>query len=179
MIINIEYRGCSINPLNRIRLQFEICQAIRQRPEKINLLFATTGGQINEAFLFYDFIKELDYPINIFNIGEIRSAGTVMFLAFDNRFFLQKAKFLFHAVRLNKDVVITTEKQEQNKKFNEKMLSIFDDRINLPPDYISTMKKTLDDIEISDPKEINKFSIATFSDEKFIPTISIPCADNK
>jgi ATP-dependent protease ClpP protease subunit len=179
MIINILFKGCSINRLNRITLQFEICQAIRKNPRKINLLFATTGGEIYEAFLFYDFIKELNYPIDIYNIGEIRSAGTVMFLAFDNRYFLNNSKFLFHAVRLKSGVEQTAETRKQTSQFNSKMLTIFRERINLDETFYDTMTNTTDDIWIDNNQDISNYSIATYSTEKFTePIINIPCNTN-
>lgn len=176
MVINIEYKGCSVTPINRIRLQFEICQAIRQSPEQINILFATTGGEISEGLLFYEFARKLDCSISIYNIGEIRSAGTVMFSAFDNRYFLPKSKFLFHAVKFAEGTVITPEKEEQRIKFNEQMLAVYQERLLLPNTHFITMRNSNHDIIIDNPKDIEQFSIATSSTEKFFPPfIKIPC----
>ncbi len=178
MIINTEFKGCPINSTNRLRLQDEISNAINRNPERINLLFATTGREINEAFLFYDFIQSLNFPIHIYNIGEIRSAGTVMFLAFNHRYVLPNTKFLFHAVRLKDGVIVSPEKEMQRVEFNDKMLAIFESRIKLPSTYISTMRNSLDDIWICDSIEIANYSIGAISTDKFNPPfIRIQCED--
>lgn len=174
MIINIEFKGCAINETNRNQLQFEICRAISKEPTQINILFATTGGEIHQAFLFYEFIKKISFPIQIYNIGEIRSAGTIMFLAFENRYFLDTTKFLFHSVRLKNGIEETYKTNETNKKLNQKMLDIFIQTIDLPNEYISKMEETTDDI-IIEKDDILKFSIAKFSNEKFSKPISIDC----
>lgn len=176
MTINIEFRGCSITAQNRLRLQYEILQAIKQSPATINILFATRGGEISEALLFYKFIREIEFQINIYNIGEIRSSGTVMFLAFDNRYFLNNAKFLFHSVRLREETTITPQKEAKSKEFNEEMLMIFKQRAELPEEHIRTISETKDDINIDDPVEIENYSIAVKSTKTFSIDIRIPCS---
>jgi ATP-dependent protease ClpP protease subunit len=165
--MNILFEGCRINQINRIKLEFEINYAIGKNPEEINLLFATQGGEIYEALLFYKFIQEINYPINIFNIGEINSCGIIIFLAFKNRYFLPSSKFLLHSVRLINDAMITEEKISKSIEFNNEMLEIIVRETLLPQKFLFIIKDSTEDIIIEVPDEIIKYEIAKSSEAKF------------
>jgi ATP-dependent protease ClpP protease subunit len=150
---------------------------LRLNPERINILFSTTGGEINEGLEFYKFARDIDFPIHIYNIGAVRSTGTIMFLAFDNRHFLNDASFLLHSVRLKDPVKKNARKQGLAKEFTTRMIEIYKERTSLPEKYYDIMQNSEDDIQISDPDEIINFSIASPSNEKFgKPMIEISCS---
>ena len=167
MEITIVFKGCRITTNTRIRLQDEICAAIDKSPDKINILFATTGGVIKEGINFYEFARKLEVPIDIYNFGEISSAGTVMYLAFANRYFLKNTKFLFHAVRLEEGLELTDIRLENRARLNEEMLNIYLQHANLPSSYYFKMQDSLEDIPLIDPNEIKQFLNAIPSDKKF------------
>ena len=68
----------------------------------INIYLSTFGGYIHDMFAIYDEIKTLnkDYVVNIFCVGKIMSAGTIIMLAVDNehRFAYQNTTFMYHTL---------------------------------------------------------------------------------
>lgn len=178
---NILFKGGNINSYNRMVLQFEIWEGLRQGYDPINILFASVGGQIFQALEFYKYIKDLKPNVNIFNIGEVRSASIIVFLAFDNRYYFPNSKFHMHSVRLKEGADKTEEKIKQNSIFTAEMISIIESTIQIEQSKMNVIKTTEDDIWLETQEEIEGSGIAKPYNKQFDPNtfVVVHCVDEE
>ena len=52
-----------------------------EKPESLNLIICSPGGDLNAGFALVDIMKGSTIPVNTIGIGEIASAGLLIFLA--------------------------------------------------------------------------------------------------
>lgn len=57
------------------------CNFSEQRPELLNLIITTPGGDLNSAFALIDTMKGSTIPIRTIGLGQIASAGLMIFIA--------------------------------------------------------------------------------------------------
>jgi ATP-dependent Clp protease, protease subunit len=63
---------------------------------ELYLLLSSEGGSIEEAFSIYNFIRALPVKTTTVNMGQIASAGNILFLAGDIRWACAQSYFHFH-----------------------------------------------------------------------------------
>jgi len=56
-----------------------------ERPELLNLIICSPGGDLNAAFAVIDVMRGSAIPIRTFGIGQIASAGLLIFIAGDKK----------------------------------------------------------------------------------------------
>jgi hypothetical protein len=71
----------------------------KQVPE-IHLLFQTTGGNVSEGVVLYNFIRNFPIPTSIYNGGGVNSAGVILFCGAQHRYASAHATFLIHSTYL-------------------------------------------------------------------------------
>jgi len=59
------------------------CNFSEERPELLNLVVCSPGGDLNSAFALIDVMRGSAIPIRTFGIGQIASAGLLIFIAGD------------------------------------------------------------------------------------------------
>lgn len=59
------------------------CNFAEERPEKLNLIICSPGGDLNAAFAVIDVMRGSAIPIRTIGIGQIASAGLLIFIAGD------------------------------------------------------------------------------------------------
>jgi len=113
----------------------------------INIYLSTFGGYIHEMFAIYDEIKTLnkDYVVNIFCVGKIMSAGTIIMLAVDNehRYAYPNTTFMYHTLAGGvygkmKDV---EENTEELKRLHKLMWNIYKENTDIPVDKLDEIYK--------------------------------------
>lgn len=57
------------------------CNFAEEKPEALNLLICSPGGNLAAAFALIDVMRGSAIPVNTIGIGEIASAGLLIFLA--------------------------------------------------------------------------------------------------
>ena len=62
-----------------------LARSVEEVRESANLYISSTGGDLDSAIRFYDFIKASDVKINTVGYGQIDSAAVLLFLAGDKR----------------------------------------------------------------------------------------------
>ena len=68
----------SVKPL--VEWIFE-CNFTEKRPESLNLIITSPGGDLNAAFAVIDTMRGSAVPIRTIGLGQIASAGLMMFIA--------------------------------------------------------------------------------------------------
>ena len=113
----------------------------------INIYLSTFGGYIYDMFAIYDEIKRLtaEYVVNIYCVGKIMSAGTIIMLATDleHRFAYPSTSFMYHTLSgwsagKRKDM---EEDVEENKRLHKLMWNIFKDQTEIPEDKLDEIYK--------------------------------------
>ena len=113
----------------------------------VNIYLSTFGGYIYDMFAIYDEIKSLtkEYEVNIFCVGKIMSAGTVIMLATDleHRFAYQNTTFMYHTLSTGyygkiKDV---EEDVEESKRLHKIMWNILKENTSIPEDKLDEIYK--------------------------------------
>ena len=70
---------------------------------QITLIVSTYGGDLYSAYGLYDYLRTLQCPIQTIGIGQVMSAGTLLFLAGDERIALPHTTFMIHAASMELD----------------------------------------------------------------------------
>ena len=130
----------------------------------INIYLCTYGGYIHDMFAIYDEIKRLttEYTVNIYCVGKIMSAGTVIMLAVDleHRFAYSNTTFMYHtlagcALGKMKDM---EENVEENKRLHKLMWNIFKDQTEIPEEKLDEIYKCKKDWYIT-AEQAKKYKI--------------------
>ena len=130
----------------------------------INIYLCTYGGYIHDMFAIYDEIKALsnDYIVNIYCVGKIMSAGTVIMLAvdLDHRFSYANTTFMYHTLSGGaygkiKDI---EENAEENKRLHKIMWTIIKENTKIPEEKLEEIYKCKKDWYIS-AEQAKKYKI--------------------
>lgn len=88
-----------INP-QRVNQFIAFCSQIlqQQKPDVLQINFASPGGNVGAGIILYNFLKALPVKLVMHNIGAVDSIAVVVFLAGSERLANSNASFLFHGV---------------------------------------------------------------------------------
>ena len=67
-----------------------------EKPESLNLLICSSGGDLNAGFAVVDVMRGSSIPVNTIGIGQIASAGLLIFLAGKYRVLTPNTSILSH-----------------------------------------------------------------------------------
>ena len=66
--------------------------------KEVYLAFSSPGGEVKSGLHLYNFLRGLPIKITAHNLGNMDSAGTIVYLAAENRLCSEQARFLFHGI---------------------------------------------------------------------------------
>jgi len=130
----------------------------------VNIYLSTFGGYIYDMLAIYDEIKALtkEYEVNIFCVGKIMSAGTVIMLATDleHRFAYQNTTFMYHTLSGGSwgKVKEQEENVEESKRLHKVMWGILKENTSIPDDKLDEIYKCKKDWYIT-AQQAKKFKI--------------------
>ena len=130
----------------------------------INIYLNTVGGYIYDMFSIYDEIKNLtsEYIVNIYCVGKVMSAGTIIMLATDleHRFAYQNTTFLYHTLSgyINGKMKDMEEDVEENKRLHKLMWNIFKEKTEIPEEKLDEIYKCKKDWYIT-AEQAKKYKI--------------------
>ena len=75
-----------------------VMKQVEQQPnaEIFNVHINSVGGEVNEGFKIYDYLKSLGKTINTYSDGFVASISTIIFMAGENRYIREHDKFMIH-----------------------------------------------------------------------------------
>lgn len=132
----------------------------------INIYLNTFGGYIYDMFSIYDEIRKLtqEYEVNIYCVGKIMSAGTIVMLAVDleHRFAYPNTTFMYHTLSsYNFGKIKDMEEDiEENKRLHKLMWTIFKNNTEIPEDKLDEVYKCKKDWYIT-ADQAKKFKIVS------------------
>jgi ATP-dependent Clp protease protease subunit len=130
----------------------------------INIYLCTYGGNVHDMLAIYDEIKRLtnEYVVNIYCVGKIMSAGTIIMLAVDleHRFSYSNTTFMYHTLSgwswgKMKEI---EENVEENKRHHKLMWKIYQENTNIPVEKLDEIYKCKKDWYIT-AKDALKYKI--------------------
>ena len=130
----------------------------------INIYLSTFGGYIYDMLSIYDEIKALknEYKVNIFCVGKIMSAGTIIMLATDleHRFAYPNTTFMYHTLTSGaygkiKDL---EENAEECKRLHKIMWNIYKENTSIPDEKLDEIYKCKKDWYIT-AEQAKKYKI--------------------
>ena len=130
----------------------------------VNIYLSTFGGYIYDMLAIYDEIKALtkEYEVNIFCVGKIMSAGTVIMLATDleHRFAYQNTTFMYHTLSGGcwGKVKEQEENVEESKRLHKVMWGILKENTSIPEDKLDEIYKCKKDWYIT-AQQAKKYKI--------------------
>lgn len=78
-------------------LRNQVLTAVTQNnADEIVLLISSSGGNLDNGFSTYNFLRSLKKPITAVNTGCVESIANIIFLAADKRVAVNNARFLLH-----------------------------------------------------------------------------------
>ena len=113
----------------------------------INIYLSTFGGYIYDMLAIYDEIKKLtkEYVVNIYCVGKIMSAGTIIMLAVDleHRFAYPSTSFMYHTLSgYNKGKMKDMEEDvEESKRLHKMMWNIYKENTGIPEEKLDEIYK--------------------------------------
>ena len=113
----------------------------------INIYLSTFGGYIHDMFATYDEIKRLtkEYTVNIYCVGKIMSAGTIIMLAVDyeHRFAYPNTIFMYHTLSsfTGGKMKEMEENIEEDKRLHKLMWTIYKENTAIPDDKLDEIYK--------------------------------------
>ena len=116
-----------------------------QNPSLISFLFSSPGGDVSAGITFYNFLKSLSTKIIVYNMGNIDSVATVIFLAGNERFACPHSTFLFHGTKCRifadqaLDLSNVREMESRIEKDEEKIAGIIASNTNITEDEIKEL----------------------------------------
>ncbi len=75
-----------------------MAECIKQRATTVHLLISSGGGSIMHAINLFNMLRGVSFKLITHNVGNVDSAGNVIFLAADERYACQHSSFMFHGV---------------------------------------------------------------------------------
>lgn len=130
----------------------------------VNIYLSTFGGYIYDMLAIYDEIKALtkEYEVNIFCVGKIMSAGTIIMLATDleHRFAYPNTTFMYHTLSGGHYGKIKTleEDVEESKRLHKIMWGILKENTSIPEDKLDEIYKCKKDWYIT-AQQAKKYKI--------------------
>ena len=130
----------------------------------INIYLSTFGGYIYDMLAIYDEIKKLtkEYVVNIYCVGKIMSAGTIIMLAadYENRFAYPNTTFMYHTLTGGaygkiKDL---EENAEECKRLHKIMWNIYKENTDIPAEKLDEIYKCKKDWYIT-AEQAKKYKI--------------------
>ena len=130
----------------------------------INIYLSTFGGYIYDMLSIYDEIKSLkdEYKVNIYCVGKIMSAGTIIMLAadYERRFAYPSTTFMYHTLAGGafgkiKDI---EENAEECKRLHKIMWNIYKENTAIPDDKLDEIYKCKKDWYIT-AEQAKKYKI--------------------
>lgn len=112
--------------------------------QKVIVLFSSPGGNVQNGFTIYNILKGVNYDMEIYNVGNVDSVSTLIFLGVSKRFGTANSTFMFHGIGFD----IENERFEEIK-IREKLNSIESDKKRMCQEYIKNTSLT--------EKEINEY----------------------
>jgi ATP-dependent protease ClpP protease subunit len=130
--------------------------------EPANFYISSTGGDIDSAIRFFDFIKSSDIKLNTVGYGQIDSAAILLFLSSENRTVISDCRMRLHLPIYNglqsQVLVAHQEMVSLFKHLDERYFKIISSVIDKP---IVQVKKLYNDGTILSPEEAKRLGFAT------------------
>ena len=130
----------------------------------INIYLSTYGGTIYDMLAIYDEIKSLqkEYEVNLYCVGKIMSAGTIIMLSvdFEHRFCYPNTTFMFHSISsytLGK-IKEMEEEVSEVKRLHKLMYKIYNENTSIPEEKLEDIYKSKKDWFIT-PEQAKKYKI--------------------
>lgn len=130
----------------------------------INIYLNTYGGDIYDMCAIYDEIKKLtnEYVVNIYCVGKIMSAGTIIMLAvdLDHRFAYTNTTFMYHTLSSCSwgKMKEMEENVDESKRLHKLMWNIYKNNTEIPEDKLDEIYKCKKDWYIT-AKDALKYKI--------------------
>jgi ATP-dependent Clp protease protease subunit len=70
--------------------------AINDGVQHMHLLFQSPGGSVGDGICLYNFFRTMPIDLTVYNVGSVRSAGTLAYLGARNRRVSRHAAFMVH-----------------------------------------------------------------------------------
>jgi len=93
--VSLVFVGPITNPAAK-NLRNACCNTVTAGTKEIQILFSSSGGQVDEGFALYTFLLALPVKLTMHAIGKVDSIGLAVFLAGQQRFCSSDTTFLFH-----------------------------------------------------------------------------------
>jgi ATP-dependent Clp protease protease subunit len=102
---------------------------VKSAEKDINIYVNSPGGDPYTAFGLYDFIKTLDtVTVNMYNVGLVASAASIIFMAGDNRYMYENTVFMLHSVSSSASGKVhldLDDEVEECKKIHKQLCQIY------------------------------------------------------
>ena len=137
------------------------CQAIHP---SINIYLQTFGGYIYDMLAIYDEIHRLqnDYVVNIYCVGKVMSAGTIIMLAVDleHRFAYANTTFMYHSISGGSwgKIKELEENVDESRRLHKLMWNIYKENTKIPLEKLDEIYKCKKDWFIT-AKDAIKYKI--------------------
>lgn len=82
-----------------IDLQTAVSDLLAKGVKEVHVLISSTGGDVGAAVAGYNVLRALPVDLSTYNLGDVDSAASILFMAGARRRCAPSSRFLFHEVR--------------------------------------------------------------------------------
>lgn len=113
----------------------------------VNIYLSTYGGNVYDMFSIYDEIRALkkEYEVNMYCVGKVMSAGSIIMLAadLDHRFAYANTTFMIHTVSslTNGKIKTMEEDVDEVKRLHKMMWNIYKTNTEIPEEKLDEIYK--------------------------------------
>jgi ATP-dependent Clp protease, protease subunit len=118
---------------------------VQEKTKRVHLLLSSNGGNIHCGITIYNTLRALPVELYTYNVGNVDSIATVIYLAGQKRFASPRSSFLFHSVSLTFGAqqqvpLVTMEEYVDSLKKDQKLIGdVVADRTSIDANEIAKM----------------------------------------
>lgn len=119
-------------------------QCATQGVQEVHLLLSTPGGGVMNGMNLYNVLRAMPFKLLTYNVGNVDSIGTPVFLAGEERYACPHTTFMFHGVGFDVKSMRFEEKRLKEAlggllADQKRIGSIIEERTNLTPEQIEAL----------------------------------------
>jgi ATP-dependent protease ClpP protease subunit len=137
--------SAEIMPTPAEQLIAAVTNLVNQGAQEIHLMVSTPGGSVPYGITVYNTLRALPARIVTYNVGNVDSIGTVIFMAGEERYACANATFMFHGVAKEARQVTRLEEKMLRESLdsihadNQRIGSIIGSHTNLSDDEVTDL----------------------------------------
>jgi len=165
----------SVNTLRNMVLN--ATSNVQSLPSEIIIHFSSPGGNLNAGFTLYNFLRSVQVPLHMHNIGNVDSVAVIIFLAAETRSCSPHSRFKLHNLdwTFSEGSIAHASLTEYSRQLDferDRYAAIFNERTKAAQSSIDILDCLSGSAKIIDIETARASGITTAPEATIIPAVS-------